>query len=44
MRDSGEPRRYVSASTAHDLDKRIYRATYPAMMKCYESFDVFGFF
>ena len=39
----GEPRTYVSASTSHDLDKRIYLATYPAMMKCYESFDV-GFF
>ena len=28
---------------SQDLDKRIYLATYPAMMKCYESFDV-GFF
>ncbi len=33
----------VDASTANDRDKRIYLATYPAMMKCYEDFDV-GFF
>ncbi|MCO6438557.1 MAG: DEAD/DEAH box helicase family protein [Phycisphaerae bacterium] len=39
----GEPRVYVSATTAQDRDKRIYLATYPAMMKCFESFDV-GFF
>lgn len=39
----GEPRTYVTASTYKDKDKRIYLATYPAMMKCYESFDI-GFF
>lgn len=39
----GEPRVYVTADTWQDRDKRIYFATYPAMMKCYESFDV-GFF
>lgn len=39
----GEPRTYVTAATSQDRDKRIYLATYPAMMECYESFDV-GFF
>lgn len=39
----GEPRVYVNAETSKDRDKRIYLATYPAMLKCYESFDV-GFF
>ncbi|MBK6580225.1 MAG: DEAD/DEAH box helicase family protein [Sandaracinaceae bacterium] len=39
----GEPRVVVGASTANDRDKRIYLATYPAMMKAYEDFDV-GFF
>lgn len=39
----GEPRVIVDASTANDRDKRIYLATYPAMMKCFENFDV-GFF
>jgi len=39
----GEPRVIVDASTADDRDKRIYLATYPAMMKAYEAFDV-GFF
>lgn len=39
----GEPRTFVTASTSQDRDKRIYLATYPAMMKCFESFDV-GFF
>lgn len=39
----GEPRVVVDASTADDRDKRIYLATYPAMMKAYEDFDV-GFF
>jgi type I restriction enzyme R subunit len=29
----GEPRVIVDASTANDRDKRIYLATYPAMMK-----------
>jgi superfamily II DNA or RNA helicase len=37
------PRTTVSAGTSHDKDKRIYLATYPAMMKCYQTFDV-GFF
>ncbi|WP_165227482.1 DEAD/DEAH box helicase family protein [Aquisphaera insulae] len=39
----GEPRTYVTASTSKERDKRIYLATYPAMMECFESFDV-GFF
>jgi type I restriction enzyme R subunit len=39
----GEPRIIVDSSTAKDRDKRIYLATYPAMMKCFEDFDV-GFF
>ncbi len=39
----GEPRIVVDSSTSSDRDKRIYLATYPAMMKCYETFDV-GFF
>ncbi|MHB0958771.1 MAG: type I restriction endonuclease subunit R [Pirellulaceae bacterium] len=39
----GETRVFVTAHTAGDREKRIYLATYPAMMKCYESFDV-GFF
>jgi type I restriction enzyme R subunit len=38
-----EPRTFVTAETAHDRDKRIYLATYPAMMKCFQTFDV-GFF
>ncbi|QQS48543.1 MAG: DEAD/DEAH box helicase family protein [Acidobacteriota bacterium] len=38
-----EPRIVVNSGTARDRDKRIYLATYPAMMKIYESFDV-GFF
>lgn len=38
-----EPRVFVSRRTASDRNKRIYLATYPAMMKCFESFDV-GFF
>lgn len=38
-----EPRVFVSALTAEDRDKRIYLATYPAMMQAYENFDV-GFF
>lgn len=37
------PRTYVTGNTANDRDKRIYLATYPAMMKCHETFDV-GFF
>lgn len=39
----GEPRVVVDSTTSSDRDKRIYLATYPAMMKCYEDFDV-GFF
>jgi type I restriction enzyme, R subunit len=38
-----EPRVVVTSSTSSDRDKRIYLATYPAMMQCYEAFDV-GFF
>jgi type I restriction enzyme R subunit len=39
----GEPRVVVGSTTSGDRDKRIYLATYPAMMQCYEDFDV-GFF
>ncbi|MDI3289758.1 DEAD/DEAH box helicase family protein [Polyangium sp. 15x6] len=39
----GEPRVVVDSTTSSERDKRIYLATYPAMMKCFESFDV-GFF
>lgn len=39
----GEPRVVVDSTTSSDRDKRIYLATYPAMMKCFEDFDV-GFF
>jgi type I restriction enzyme, R subunit len=38
-----EPRTIITPDTARDRNHRIYLATYPAMMKCYESFDV-GFF
>jgi type I restriction enzyme R subunit len=38
-----EPRTLVTAETAGEGDKRIYLATYPAMMKCFQKFDV-GFF
>ena len=38
-----EPRTRVSARTAKDRDKRLYFATYPAMLKVFQSFDV-GFF
>lgn len=38
-----EPRVIVSRATASDREKRIYLATYPAMMKCFQNFDV-GFF
>lgn len=38
-----EPRLYVTASSANDRNNTIYLATYPAMMKCFENFDV-GFF
>jgi len=39
----GEPRTFITADTARDRGKRIYLATYPAMMKCFQTFDV-GFF
>lgn len=39
----GEPRVIVDSTTSSDRNKRIYLATYPAMMKCFEDFDV-GFF
>ena len=38
-----EPLIIVGASTAKDRQKRIYLATYPAMAKVFQSFDV-GFF
>jgi type I restriction enzyme R subunit len=38
-----EPRVVVTSETSKDRDKRIYLATYPAMMQCYDTFDV-GFF
>lgn len=39
----GEPRTYVNAGMSQDQEHRIYLATYPAMMQCFQSFDV-GFF
>jgi type I restriction enzyme R subunit len=39
----GEPLTVVTANTAQERDQRIYLATYPAMMKCFQTFDV-GFF
>ena len=38
-----EPRIVVSSKTNEDKEKRIYLATYPSMMECYQNFDV-GFF
>jgi type I restriction enzyme R subunit len=38
-----EPLTYVTAKTAQDRNKRIYLATYPAMMKVFQTFDT-GFF
>jgi len=38
-----EPMTVVNAGTAKDRDKRIYLATYPAMNKIFQTFDV-GFF
>ena len=38
-----EPRIYVTAETASDRNQRIYLATYPAMMKVFETYDP-GFF
>ncbi len=39
----GEPLTVVGAATAKERNKRVYLATYPAMMKVFQSFDV-GFF
>ena len=39
----GEPTVIVNKHTSKDRQKRIYLATYPAMMKCFQNFDV-GFF
>ena len=39
----GDPHVYVTSQTYKEREHRIYLATYPAMMKVYESFDV-GFF
>jgi len=39
----GEPRIHINSKTAGDITNRIYLATYPAMMQCYEMFDV-GYF
>jgi type I restriction enzyme R subunit len=39
----GEPRTFVNAGTYRDREHRIYLATYPAMAKVFETFDV-GFF
>ena len=38
-----EPRTIISRATAKDRDSRIYFATYPAMTRIYQSFDI-GFF
>lgn len=38
-----EPRTYVTSKTNDDRNQTVYLATYPAMMKCYQNFDV-GFF
>jgi len=38
-----EPLTYVTSKTAQDRSKRIYLATYPAMMKIFQTFDT-GFF
>ncbi|HGY54545.1 MAG TPA: DEAD/DEAH box helicase [Caldithrix abyssi] len=40
---TNEPLTVVSANTYKERDKRIYLATYPAMLKIYQTFDV-GFF
>jgi type I restriction enzyme R subunit len=40
---SAEPTVIVHSGTARDRNKRVYLATYPAMMKCFQNFDV-GFF
>lgn len=38
-----EPRIFVNRKSGNDRNKRIYLATYPAMMQCFMNFDV-GFF
>ncbi len=38
-----EPLTIVSNRTAKDREKRVYLSTYPAMLKCFQTFDV-GFF
>ena len=38
-----EPRVRINVRTQTDQNKRVYLATYPAMMKCYQNFDP-GFF
>ena len=38
-----EPSVFISSKTSSDRNKRIYLATYNAMIKCYQKFDV-GFF
>lgn len=37
------PATFVTAKTYEDRSKRLYFATYPSMIKCFENFDV-GFF
>jgi type I restriction enzyme R subunit len=39
----GAPRIIVDRTTSSERSKRVYLATYPAMMQCFETFDV-GFF
>ncbi|MDT8389645.1 MAG: N-6 DNA methylase [Lentisphaeria bacterium] len=39
----GESRVYVTSATAQERNRTIYLATYPAMTKCFQNFDV-GFF
>ena len=38
-----EPRVYVTSRSCKEREHHVYLATYPAMMKCFETFDV-GFF
>jgi type I restriction enzyme R subunit len=38
-----EPRTYISGAMSRDQEHRIYLATYPAMLQCFQSFDI-GFF
>ena len=37
----GEPRTYVTSATSKDRDKRIYLATYPAMMNMFRESVLF---